>query len=196
MIVSCPSCGTRYSQRVEELQAASARCSHCESTVPIVAAKRPYVLIPSAGGSIAMRIGMDDPRLAEKLTRAAHDGEGVKPAGALTSREASAERAPWGMARSHADRFGKANGAAPAIFKRREQSERAAMQSKSPAEAPERDRRIGQEAVVAVVLSIIGGAAAYYSAVEQGLDTPTWVMAGAGLGLFMAWICARWTRRH
>jgi hypothetical protein len=200
MILSCPSCGTRYSQHLEELQAASARCSHCEGTVPIVAARRPYVLIPAyGGGGPAMKIGMDDPQLAEKLTKTALDSQRGGDAGALTYRVASAESASRGMERTHAERFGNANGAAPAIFQKRPawwQSKRVGRQKTSAVKTPEKGRSRMQEVAVAVVLSLIGGATAYYSAIDQGLDPFTWVLAGGGLGLFMAWVCVRWTRRR
>lgn len=200
MIVSCPSCGTRYSEHFEELQAASARCSHCEESVPLVAAKRPYVLIPAAGGGRpAMKIGMDDPQLADRLSATALDGDRGSAAEPMTYRVAAAEPAPRGVERSRADRFGNANGAAPAIFKKRSawwRSERPARQRKSPAKAPEQRRSRKQEIAVVAVLSAIGGATAYYSAVDQGLDPFTWVVAGGGLGLFMAWVCIRWTRQR
>jgi hypothetical protein len=146
-----------------------------------------------------MKIGMDDPGLAEKLTSTALDTDSGSPARAMTYGVSAAEPAPAGIERSRAGRFGNANGAAPAIFNKKPawwRSARTAQERKSPAESTKKGGSRAQEAVVAVALAAIGGATAYYSAVEQGLNPFTWVVAGGGLGLFMAWVCIRWTRQR
>jgi hypothetical protein len=49
VIVSCPSCGTRY--RVDPAPGDNrALCSSCGGVVPMVSAPRPYVLVPAAAG--------------------------------------------------------------------------------------------------------------------------------------------------
>ena len=88
MIVSCPSCGTRYRHRADESDLArQARCSQCETTFPFASAKRAYVLLPSrpAAGRVpaglGMKIGLDEPGLAEQVQAAGLDGvEGTQPA--------------------------------------------------------------------------------------------------------------------
>jgi hypothetical protein len=195
MIVSCPSCGTRYRHYFEKLQAAAARCSCCEEMVPLIAARKPYVLIPSASvGGPASSIGMDDPSLAEHLAPSAQHGEPRSVTDALTYRMAAAEAASQEVEKIHAVRFGNANGAAPAVFRKRSAPTRRVRLTVA---GPSKRTRSGkQELLIATILSLIGGTTAYYSAVEQGLNPITWVVAGGSLGLFMAWVCIRWTRRH
>jgi len=49
MIVSCPSCHTRYRHDPGPvIKAATAECSHCEETFPLAEPRRTYVLMPPA----------------------------------------------------------------------------------------------------------------------------------------------------
>ena len=208
MIVSCPSCGTRYQhQSTSGLEAAAARCSRCDDMVPLVVAGRPYLILPAQQASKAgMPIGMDDPRLAEQLARTALDAGPEERPGAISYRIAADEASTASESEGRARRFGGANGSAPAIFDKRPSrlvSSRARRKRKSSgkdgvqaATDTTHSRSKALELSVMAALTVVGGITAYFSAVEQGLNPLTWIIAGGGLGLFMAWICLRWTRQH
>ena len=209
MIVSCPSCGTRYRHRSESAgEAAAARCSQCDDMVPLVVAGRPYLIVPAAGAERAgMSIGMDDPRLAAQLKNTSLDADSNEMPGAISYRIAAGDRKATPIEGIRAERFSGTNGSAPAIFGKR----RSSLVSSKPRGAEKVAREKGSrpaaavkvkvrsktlEAVVTVMLAAVGAATAYFSASEQGLDPVTWTLAGGGLGLFMAWICLKWTRQQ
>jgi len=208
MIVSCPSCGTRYNHQSQSAgEAAAARCSQCDDIVPLVVAGRPYLILPTAPADQAgMTIGMDDPRLADQLTRTALDAGSDDKRGALTYRIADEEPATKSKQGTWARRFSGANGSAPAIFDKRpsrlvsskvcRKKKNALAKEAGQAAAEKQPNRKALELTVTGMLTVIGAATAYFSALEQGLNPVTWIIAGGGLGLFMAWICLRWTRQH
>jgi hypothetical protein len=195
VIISCPSCGTRYRHpAVAGAVAPTARCSACERVFSVpVRAGRPYVVIdggaPARGGSAAraagrgrgrrpepgapvagrpvarLAIGMDDPSLAAQLERTALDGDGSP----MTYRLESV--APAGRDRAPADRDGGA-----------------------PAPAVRQRGRVWRAAAVLVV-GALGAAAGWLLAGRSGADPRIWA-AGAGVaGLFLAWTTLRWKRR-
>jgi hypothetical protein len=206
MIVSCPSCGTRYKhQSAEGTTAAAGRCSHCDDMVPLVVAGRPYLILPPGEKSRAgMQIGMDDPRLAEQLSRTALDGSVEQGSSAISYRIADGTQGGTPMKGNRAARFSGANGSAPAIFDKRRLGLLPSMRRKKQSRTDlkrggaevEQPRNRALEVTVTGVLMVVGAATAYFSAVEHGLQPLTWIVAGGGLGLFMAWICLRWTRQH
>jgi predicted ribosomally synthesized peptide with SipW-like signal peptide len=206
MIVSCPSCGTRYHHHSQSAgEAAAARCSCCDDMVPLVVAGRPYLILPtSAAEQAGMAIGMDDPRLADQLARTALNAGSEEMPRAISYRIAPDEAVRAAKAGSRARRFSGANGSAPAIFdkrrswlvssKTRGRPTAAGRDRARPAATAEQSGRKALEVGIAAVLTVVGATTAYFSAVEQGLNPLTWVVAGGGLGLFMAWICLKWTR--
>jgi predicted Zn finger-like uncharacterized protein len=208
MIVSCPSCGTRYHHHSQSVgAAAAARCSHCDDIVPLVLAGRPYLILPTASVDRAgMTIGMDDPRLADQLARTALDAGADEKADALTYRIADDEPATDSKKGSWLRRFSGTNGSAPAIFdkrpsrlvssKARRRKRRGLAKEAGQATDEREPNRRALELIVPGMLMVIGATTAYFSASEQGLDPVAWVITGGGLGLFMAWICLRWTRQH
>lgn len=87
MIISCPSCNTRYRAAGEPTWSVGhARCSRCENVFPLDRPSKTYLLVgQSIAGSPAMTIGMDDPTLAGQLQQTALDGRAADPA-AMTYR--------------------------------------------------------------------------------------------------------------
>jgi hypothetical protein len=173
--------------------------------VPLVVAGRPYVILPAdVAGRTAMRIGMDDPQLAEQLETTAFDAGPEDAPTAIPYRIGTDEPFHDRLSSKRAGRFSGANGSAPAIFDRRRswlisskrrELRRTADIERDEADAGEaRSRSRVAEIGVAAVLTMVGSLTAYFSASEQGLNPLTWTLAGGGLGLFMAWICLKWTR--
>jgi hypothetical protein len=182
----------------------------CEEQVPLEAAKRKYVLIPDQGaacserpsGASGMGIGMDDPRLADRLKKTALDAPPDTTPTPLTYRIAG-EAPAWDGVTPH---------------KPQEQSEPAPKEKttgpapdaedSSPVEALlEADRadrveqvlqeerpRAFRELLVAMLLTALGVATAYYLAREQGMNPTLHMATGGTLGLLMGWICIRWMR--
>jgi hypothetical protein len=206
MIVSCPSCGTRYKhQAAADVAAAAGRCSQCDDMVPLVVAGRPYLILPAGSGEqTGMRIGMDDPRLAEQLSRTALDAGSEESPAALSYRIADDPAGIPSESSARGRRFSGANGSAPAIFEKRRswlRSSKTRKRSKALGAEPGDNSSVSPrsralELAIMGVLTVVGAATAYFSAAEYGLHPPTWIAAGGGLGLFMAWICLRWTRQR
>jgi len=101
MIVSCPSCQTRYRHHQAIAGVANeVQCSECEEQFEPRPA-RCYVLVPQAG---RVRIGMDDPLLADQISpdaAASVDLPACEPAAevaapAEVAPEAAPEAAPQG----------------------------------------------------------------------------------------------------
>lgn len=89
MIVSCHGCGTRFRHRMPPGAApdaeATGRCSVCHGTVPLVPARKPYVLVQADLRRVA--IGYDDPSLAQEVHRT---GRGPIDEGGLRAYKAPA----------------------------------------------------------------------------------------------------------
>jgi hypothetical protein len=174
--------------------------------VPLVVAGRPYMVLPVTGAERAgMTIGMDDPRLAEQLQSTALDAHPGETPGAIAYRVEADTRKRTPLRTRWARRFSGKNGSAPAIFDKRHsrllssktlgrQQETGTDLSK-PATVQQQLRSKVLEISVTAVLMAVGAATAYFSASEQGLNPLTWTLTGGGLGLFMAWVCLKWTRQ-
>jgi hypothetical protein len=174
--------------------------------VPLVVAGRPYMILPVTGAEkTRMSIGMDDPRLAEQLKSTALDAHPGEAPGAISYRVEAGEQKKTPTRGRWARRFSGRNGSAPAIFDKRRSrlvssktpglQQEAGTSSSNPASAQIQVRSKILEISVTAVLTVVGAATAYFSAAEQGLNPMTWTLTGGGLGLFMAWICLKWTRQ-
>lgn len=199
MIVSCPSCGTRYRhRRAPGATPANARCSGCEHVFPLAPSPQSYVLMarPSDGGSAGpglagpvvapggypaeapprMPIGMDDPSIAPQLEHTALTGAGASGP-ALTYRIEPDEVASEEIATAEAIEP-TTSGAGPV--------------------AP-RARRDEPGAILSTFLITVAGAAAGWwlspRLAEMG-EPRTWVLVGTTLGLLVAWLGLRWTRER
>lgn len=212
VIVRCPSCGTHYRHQ-PVLDVASGRCSRCEDTVPLVAAKRLFVLRAAASvlKPAGLGFGMDDPSLAGGLSSTALDvAPGALPetltyriASALPKRDAErlkkvvtgeirvAGPGQQELAADSGDSAAALNGASDAD----------AAPLLPPSEETETDTGAAiatnplRETLVAMLMTSLGALAAYYICLEQGLDPVLWMVAGAGWGLVFGWVCIRWMRR-
>jgi len=197
VIVSCPSCGTRYRhRRAPGVVASTARCSGCEHVFALTLSPRAYLLVPrpSDGGSTApripgpvvapggypaamaarMSIGMDDPSIAPQLQQTALDGTGASGP-ALTYRIESGE--------VDADEQVPAVETDPTTF----EADPEALHA----------RRDGPGAILgAFVTAVAGAMAGWWLAprlTEMG-EPRSWVLVGTMLGLLVAWLGLRWTR--
>lgn len=178
MVVKCPSCGTRYHNPWES-HADHARCSCCEEMVPLVAAKRDYLVLPASSAPAgAGGIGMDDPLLAPHL--------GVT---ALGGRSGSAPRALTYRASGVA-------GGAPAPAEETMGPVDLLLQSAGAEEEQEQSRNPLRELLVTMLLTTVGIAAAYHLSRDQGLDPTLWVGAGGLWGLILGWLCIKWMRQR
>ncbi|MCP3977943.1 MAG: DUF4366 domain-containing protein [bacterium] len=147
------------------------RCSHCDDSFPLIAAKRPYVLLPArkigaVTGDVPIPVGVDDPSLAAKVGLA----------------EPSSAKATEGR---------------PAVSDELLDDAPVADQAAEPATAestPAKSRRFTDILVLAIHAGA-GGGLAYYAAPQAGGDPVTWSVVGgvAGLAMGMAWI--RWVAR-
>lgn len=105
MIVTCPSCRTRYRHASAGSDPGLGRCSRCDETFDLAPRARPYLLLPASPIPAAMRplpAGMDDPSLAAQLQGAGRAVEMVLPPGegrSFRSDEAAAFVPPRRMAR-------------------------------------------------------------------------------------------------
>lgn len=183
MIVRCPSCGTHYRHQ-PVVDAASARCSRCEDAVPLVAAKRLFVLrtlepiLKPAGISF----GIDAPpgdspeALGYRIAAAFPESDARRLKKVVTGEIRAAEA-------DHAEiRTEK-----PATDERA-----AGADEQAEARLPRNSLR---ETLVAMLMTSLGTLTAYYLCLEQGLDPVLWMFAGAGWGLVFGWVCIRWMRR-
>ena len=64
MIVSCPSCRTRYRHLEAGSDPRLGRCSQCDETFDLAHRSRQYVLLPAP---TPLPVGMDDPSLTRQL---------------------------------------------------------------------------------------------------------------------------------
>jgi hypothetical protein len=180
VIVGCPCCGTRYRHQTAQAELSrQARCSRCDHLFPLAGARRSYVLLPSrrpAGhfpGDGGLKIGMDDPRLAEQLASNALNAAAQQPT--VMSYTAMAEDAVAPPPEVSADR-GAASVSEPAQPRARLKPLRGLL--------------------VAMLLASIGTAAGYFGALEQQLDPLRWAPVGAMVGLLFGWAWVRWTARR
>lgn len=189
MIVSCPSCGTRY--RVDALAGGDAerrRCSACDALVPIEAAPRPYVLVPQA----AATAGWPGPSAGPTLPGQARAGVRTAPPSAASPRRRI--EAPSGVGESAEDTGAWAG--APELRRR------------EPLDGTEPVPSSGTtlQVIAAAVLGGLGAAAGHQIAGSGMLDAvplggpvgPAVLgVAGAAFGLWLGWAAARWmTPRH
>lgn len=193
MIVSCPSCGTRYRHRRSPGEApAAARCSCCEHVFPLSSSPRTYRVVsrPADSGGVTstargpviapggfpgegpprMPIGMDDPSIAPQLDKTALDHAGAS-----------------GPALVYRVEAGEVDGGVQA-------STRATLDGESDRTPARRD---GPGAVLGTFVAALAGAAAgwWYGPRVMVMGEPrSWVLAGTALGLLVAWLGLRWTR--
>ncbi len=213
MIVSCHGCGTRFHHRMPPGAApdceATGRCSVCHGSVPLVPAKKPYVLVQADLRRVA--IGYDDPGLAQEVHRT---GRGPIDESALRAFRSKAP-VPGDLAGPSPDPLGL--GSAPAdadAFDAPEADrpfEAGAAADAAAGEADADPRQAGPGAVArlgTVLLPALGLAAAGYHGapyVEPFLaDLPlgaagawagsVWVPTALGglIGLGVGWILLRW----
>jgi hypothetical protein len=183
VIVRCPSCGTHYHHQPVGA-AASGRCSRCEDTVPLVAAKRLFVLralepvLRPAGVSIGMDASPagSPEEMTYRIASAFPESDARRLKKVVTG-EIRAAEADHAEIRAAEPSIGLPAGAAA------EQSEAGPV------------RNSLRETLVAMLMTSLGTVTAYYLCLEQGLDPVLWMFAGAGWGLVFGWICIRWMRR-
>jgi len=162
--------------------------------VPLIAAKRDYVLLPGGAqagtrgaGPGARGIGMDDPALAQRLGATALDaGAGERPE-ALTYRIV-ADGARGGPGRAGAAARGAADRPARPLD--------ILLQAARAERHEEPQRNPLRELLVTMLLTSVGVAAAYHLSHNQGLDPTLWVGAGGMWGLILGWLCIRWMRQR
>lgn len=221
MIVRCPSCHTRYRYREPVAdEAAQARCSKCDSMVPLVAVQRSFVLraqvanvnVPAPVGA-GMAIGMDDPGLASSLRSTALDDTGGADSGAMTYRVLAPEQeaGPAGVPPSSPAEVGSSNlepELSPAVEPSTEVKLSQAVDPKpSRADshpAPPRQARRLLPVFLAVFLTGLGAAAGHYATmyglleplrVHPTVEPVSLTVVGGLLGVFLAWAGVRWTSR-
>jgi hypothetical protein len=183
VIVRCPSCGTHYRHQ-PVVDAASGRCSRCEDNVPLVAAKRLFVL-----------------RALEPV---------LKPAGVALAVDAtsggSSEEVTYRIASAFPEPDARRLKKVVTGDIRAAEANDAEVRAEEPppdltaTEAVEREdtrpaRNPLRETLVAMLMAALGTVTAYYLCLEQGLDPVLWMFAGAGWGLVFGWVCVRWMRR-
>lgn len=181
VVVKCSWCGTRYHNPWEQ-HADHARCSCCDEMVPLVAAKRDYLLLPTGpclrgaeARAAARGIGMDDPLLAERLRATAAGADGEAASGALTYRISG-------------DESGAADQEARPLD--------LLLQSARDEEQDQPQPNSLRELLVTILLTSVGVAAAYHLSRDQGLDPTLWVGAGGLWGLILGWLSIQWMRQR
>ena len=109
MIVSCPSCRTRYRHVEAGSDPRLGRCSQCDETFDLAHRSRQYVLLPASrppqiGGSppTPLPVGMDDPSLAGQLQSSGRAMDMVlapSQSGVMTEAETTAKTSRRGAGR-------------------------------------------------------------------------------------------------
>jgi len=213
MILSCPSCGTRYRHQAAPAELArQARCSQCDHRFPLGEAPRTYLLLPSratAGASLgapvgAMRIGMDDPSLAPQLGATVLDADGAAPAAmgyTSVAEPSAADLSPaeadpllhgadghtqTGLAAEAREVGSTAPGETTAGAGRTDSAHTAADPAGTRLVHPVR------EFLISMMLAAAGTAAGYYGSVELGFDPYRWAPAGTAVGLLLGLVWVRW----
>jgi predicted Zn finger-like uncharacterized protein len=201
MIVTCPSCRTRYRHAAAE-RGARARCSRCDSTFTlggpayrlVTPAAAPVASLAAAGGP-AMTIGMDDPALAPAVRHSAVDRRAGQPATPMSYAVVAGEPmfgdAPTGeppppvavpdLRDTPADDLALA-----------EETERPAARRHAGTKAAAGSLRTLTVCVLAVAGLGAGAALGFLYADGIPLDMPVAVAASGLCGLLLAAVTMRW----
>lgn len=163
-MIVCPSCRTHYRQNgAGHPPGAVAHCSRCDESFPLAQRKRTYRIAPS------MAIGMDDPRLAERL-RPRLSVAAEQPAQSVPS---AAGELTWQTTETE-------------LFE--------APAASAPFEVVGRDWEL--ELTAAVVPSSIAAGAAYYLAVGRQAEPFLWAALAGASGLLLGRVWLLWVRRR
>ncbi len=166
MIVACPSCHTRYRHGASCADGhPTAQCSRCDEQFPLTEVRRTYVLLPGGAVTPRVKIGMDDPSLAEKIAA------GASGQAAESTLPPSVERV-----------------AAQSEF------EAISAEDPTTSVVTEAPGPIA-EFLVAVVPTGACAGIAYYFAAQQQLDPISLTALGGAAGLLLGWGCLLWIRR-
>ena len=202
MIISCPSCKTRY--RFPETTATTAKhaqCSRCDERFPLASAttyrieETPQPSPPVPPVDPGLKIDMDDPTLAPQVARSTLS-EGAASTGAMTYRVAADSppdptQQPLDPAATLALpslELDTEAASAPMVPEAatHERSETAPSPDSSPVASARRSRPL-RDLLVALFTASSGAAAGYYGApyVARYLeaDIITWTAAGSAVGL-------------
>ena len=185
MIVNCPSCGTRYRHRSAlGGESPHARCSSCEHVFPLVQGARSYLVMASAGEGVlvgagrpraaagvgtrgGLAIGMDDPSIAAQLEKTALTGGGATGQAITYRVDLDVEDSPAA-------------------------GEQVEVEHEALAEGP---RQAGPMTVLfALATAAAGSWSGWWFAPRLPGQPETWILAGAGMGLIVAWLGLRWTQ--
>jgi len=158
---------------------------------PLAARKRAYVLAPLQTRQpvvvqAGMGIGMDDPRLADKLRDTALGADPSQAPQAMTYRvlaEDGAQELDF-LEEFEYDEASRAS----------EESAETATPEAGPSSGTKRRHRL--EFLLALLLGGTGATVAYYGTMYLREDTMTWTAAGAGVGLLVGWALIRWLARR
>lgn len=87
MMISCPSCRTRYKMPVQTSPTTTqAHCSRCDERFPLASERSAYRISQATGeaapgaGGMALKIGLDDPTLATQVSNSALAAAGTADA--------------------------------------------------------------------------------------------------------------------
>jgi predicted Zn finger-like uncharacterized protein len=199
VIVSCPSCRTRY--RHAETGAAAnlrARCSYCDEVFALVP-RRSYLLAPRLravpvgvpAGDMRMTIGMDDPMLADRLRSTTLDA-GASPR-ALTYRVVAEPDASG----SAAPQVGPADRVAGDSPDREIAVPYAAGRGPRAGDRPVwRPSHPLREMIGSLLLSALGVCGGYQAALLLQEKPLLWMSGGAVAGLLLGWTWIRCVARR
>jgi len=183
LIQSCPACHTLYRTAAADAgEPTFGRCSHCDETFPLRAARRSYALLGTGAvrGMTRLSIGMDDPALAPALEAAQARSEASALPFAL---EAPA------LDRAEAALFGLDTGTAP--------SDAAPTDEVATAEPAAAARPSPLRLLLAALLpALLGTVAGYHVSGLLQSDPVTGSGIGLAVGLAAGWAMMRWAARE
>ena len=224
MIVCCPACRSQYRYQESVSDAGGqAVCANCEGLVPLVAARRAYVLraqVTAVPARVAAGSGLDAPGLASDLKNTAFEGKKAADRPPLAYRVTAPEPAlatePDTSPYDHSVEVsaspemhpvdGLALEAQAPVETEAPAGQRGVAADDKKVAAP-KGRGAGRgvlELLVIVILAAAGAAAGEYATMVGWLG-PVWVhsavqpvrlgIIGGLLGVLIAWAGIRWTTR-
>jgi hypothetical protein len=214
MIISCPSCNTRYRFPASAAPTVKhAQCSRCDERFPLASVSTYRIeqsrqaAPPMPPASPGLKIGMDCPTLADQVAGSLLGGDGTS-AGAMTYRvdaDPPADTPPpvddpaatLALPSLELDSEPPAPMMSPAA--EREPADADASMEVSPSVSESHGRPL-RDLLVALLAASLGAASGYYGppylAPYLQADIVTWTAAGSAVGLLTGWVLIRWMARR
>lgn len=196
MIVACPACHTRYRHSDDSGAGATAKCSQCSETFPLVAMRRGYALLPVPPTQVPVMAAAGAHDLGDRVPE-------IPPPADWPSagpQEAPSAGSDWDATGPSAADIDELTGE-PLSGSELEQAARTQHEdheAAAPAETGETrgsSSSILAEIAVLLVPAALGAGLAYYLAGVQQADPVTWSALGAAAGFVIGWGGLLWMRR-